>query len=191
MKRYCVLASTSPRRVEILRGLGVDFIVRVPEADELDASKYSTERLPIINARIKSESIADEFPESIVLGADTVVLLGDRLLGKPSTEEEALEILMSLSGKTHVVVTGVCLTRRADDVSCVFAEKSNVLFKRFDVEMAKRYMEEVHVLDKAGAYAAQERGSLIIEKVDGSFTNVMGLPAEKLSEAFSAIRALD
>ena len=124
-KHYCVLASTSPRRREILTEVGVEFDVVKPEAEELGAGKYSTERLPIINARIKSESIAERFPDKLVLGADTVVMLGDRLIEKPVSEDDAIEILLSLSGKPHVVVTGVCLTRLADNLSCVFAEKKS------------------------------------------------------------------
>jgi septum formation protein len=165
----------------------VEFTTTNPLAEELGADRYSTERLPIINARIKSESVAAAHPDELVLGADTVVILGDRLIEKPSTENDALEILLTLSGKPHVVVTAVCLTRRSDNLSCVFTEKTEVLFKSFDERVARRYIKEVHVMDKAGAYAAQERGSMIIERITGSFTNVMGLPSEKLSEAFAAI----
>lgn len=186
-KYYCVLASTSPRRKEILLDMGVEFDVVKPDVEEIGAGIYSTERLPIINARIKSESIAERFPDKLVLGADTVVMLGDRLIEKPENAEEAIEILLSLAGTIHVVVTGVCLTRLTDNLSCVFAEKTEVLFKPFDEKTARRYIREVHVMDKAGAYAAQERGSMIIEKVSGSFTNVMGLPSEKLSETLSMI----
>jgi septum formation protein len=184
---YCVLASTSPRRKEILLDMGVRFDVIKPDVEEFGADRYSTERLPIINARLKSQSIAEQFPDKLVLGADTVVMLGDRLIEKPSSENDAIEILLSLSGKTHLVVTGVCLTRLDDNLSCVFAEKTKVLFKPFDEQLAKRYICEVHVMDKAGAYAAQECGSMIIEHISGSFTNVMGLPSEKLSETFTAI----
>ncbi|MCK5845680.1 MAG: Maf family protein, partial [Victivallales bacterium] len=148
---------------------------------------YSSERLPIMNARIKSESVADDFADETVLGADTVVILGDKVIEKPSSEDEALEILLSLSGKTHIVVTAVCLTRCVNRLSCVFIEKTDVLFKPFNADVARCYIKEVYVMDKAGAYAAQENGSMIIERITGSFTNVMGLPAEKLMASLDAI----
>ena len=177
----------SPRRCDILRKMGVAFEVIKPDAEELSSDSFSTERLPIVNARLKSESVARRFPEMLVLGADTVVMLEERILEKPSSEKEALEMLLALSGKTHVVVTGVCLTRHADHLSCLFAEKTDVKFKPFDAKTAIRYISEVEVMDKAGAYAAQECGSMIIDRVDGSFSNVMGLPSEKLADTLAVI----
>ena len=180
-----ILASNSPRRKEILTSLSIPFQVIPSEEEELHADLCYSEHLPIINAKLKSESVAANRPDQLVLGADTVVELDGKIIEKPENEQDALNMLMSLSGRTHQVVTAVSLTRISDFTSVNFTEKSIVEFNAFSAEVAKDYMNKVHVLDKAGAYAVQEYGEVIIKKITGSVSNVIGLPIEKLVEALN------
>ena len=182
-----VLASQSPRRREILNSLNIPFTLSPPDVKEYDATSCYKEHLPIINAKLKSESVARKFPGQLVLGADTVVEFNGNTIEKPSDTNMALDMLMSLSGKQHQVITAVCLTREEEHVSVTFAERSIVEFNNFSERTALEYMKKVYVLDKAGAYAAQEHGEIIIKKISGSVTNVMGLPAEKLMEALNML----
>ena len=182
-----VLASQSPRRREILNSLDIPFTIFPPDIKEYDATSCCREHLPIINAKLKSESAAERFPGQLVLGADTVVEFNGATIEKPSDTNMALDMLMSLSGKQHQVITAVCLTRTEDHISVTFAERSIVEFNDFSEQTALEYMKKVHVLDKAGAYAVQEHGEIIIRKISGSVTNVMGLPAEKLTEALNML----
>ena len=178
-----ILASNSPRRKEILTSLGIEFRIISPEVDECSAGSCFPEHLPIINAKLKSETVSLLYPDELVLGADTVVELDGKTVEKPEDEEDALKMLMTLSGKTHQVVTAVCITRIADNTSINFSEKSIVTFNNFSAKTAKDYMQKVHVLDKAGAYAVQEYGEIIIKSITGSESNVIGLPIEKLVES--------
>ena len=182
-----ILASNSPRRKELLNSISIPFQVIPSDAEEISAESCLSEHLPVINAKLKSESVAQKYQDQLVLGADTVVELDKHILEKPKDEHEALDMLMSLSGRKHQVVTAVCLTRLSDFISINFIEKSIVEFNNFSLETAKNYMTKVHVLDKAGAYAVQEHGEVIIKKIDGSVNNVIGLPTEKLLEALNVL----
>ena len=178
-----LLASKSPRRKTILESMQLDFKVIVPEVDEyVDGFFYKD--IPILNARLKADAIADKYPDSLVLAADTVVEFDGRHINKPADENEAIEMLLTLSGQEHIVVTGVCLQQRTMNILTVFADISKVKFKHYNRDTVIDYMQKVYVLDKAGAYAVQEHGSLIVDEIVGSVSNVMGLPSEKLDEAF-------
>ena len=183
-----ILASGSPRRAELLRERGVAFEVVTGAVDELDgetASHLTPTELALENARLKAEGVAQRFPARWVLGADTVVALEGRLFGKPASIDEAGDFLRALSGRTHEVITGCFLCgpggerHRMHDVS-------RVVFRVLSEEMILRYLDAVHVLDKAGGYALQEKGEWIIERVEGSRDNVVGLPTEKLAELLRA-----
>ena len=177
-----ILASNSPRRKDILTSLGIEFEVISSGEEEYSSDRCFFEHLPIINAKLKSQSVAARFPCRLVLGADTVVELDGEILEKPKDESEALNMLMMLSGKRHQVVTGVCLTNISENILTVFSEKSIVEFNLFNRKTAEEYMDRVYVLDKAGAYAVQEHGDIIIKEIFGSESNVIGLPIEKLLE---------
>ena len=173
--RQLILASGSPRRASLLRKAGfVSLQIMIPHAEEGDD--------PLENAMLKASEIAGFYPEAIVIGADTVIRLGDRVIGKPKDLEDAKHILASLSGRTHDVVTGVCVRCISNDVLVRFEETTHVTFRVLSVPGIERYVKAVDVLDKAGAYAIQEYGEELIETIDGSFTNVIGLPVERLSE---------
>jgi len=177
-----ILASASPRRRELLEALGLPFevmAVDIPELDADSAPHLSPAGLARENARHKAAAAAERSPGRWVLGADTVVALDGRLFGKPASLAQARKFLRALSGRTHEVITGCALLdpeRREE----IFHELTRVIFRALPDETIERYLAEVPVLDKAGAYALQERGEWIIERVEGSRANVIGLPVEAL-----------
>ena len=176
-----ILASASPRRAELLRQLGLEFKVVSSDAIELHPDQLTAREVAQINAYRKARSVAKKLPDALVLAADTLVYLGTNLLGKPKTLEEAYLMLEQLQGRTHHVVTGICLLHLRSHRQRIFSESTDVTFRPLDAVKIRRYLTKVDPLDKAGAYAIQEEGELIIEKVSGSYTNVVGLPMERLS----------
>ena len=181
-----ILASASPRRRQLLTELGIRFEMATAEVTELDAMTspgLAPVELARENARRKATAVAELQPGRWVLGADTVVAWGDRLFGKPASLEEARKFLRALSGHRHEVITG-CVLMTPDGEKESFYEISGVTFQKLSDEIIERYLAEVNVLDKAGAYALQERGEWIIEKVEGSRANVIGLPTELLGKIF-------
>lgn len=182
-----ILASSSPRRRELLLGMGVPFAIESADVDEV-TELADPRQVPPYNAERKAAAVSAKHPENPVLGADTVILFGGRVIGKPRDEADALAILTELAGKTHEVVTGLALLRRKPEFRRVWSETTRVTFKPFDVGTAQRYLSLVHVLDKAGAYAIQEHGELLVASVDGDLDNVVGLPLENLRQALGALR---
>ena len=145
-------------------------------SDAAEVGHIDPKTLVLRNARAKAEAVAARFPDRIVLGADTIVALGNEAFGKPKDMDEAFGMLKKLNGSTHCVYTGVCVLRKSDSRMYIDAGKSDVVFKKLDDAQIRQYLASVPVLDKAGAYAAQEHGGMIIERIDGDFDNVMGLP---------------
>jgi septum formation protein len=179
-----ILASGSPRRAQLLTELGIPFEIVTAPVRELDAaSALPPLELARENARLKAEAVAEKFPGRWVLGADTVVALAGRLFGKPASPGQARDFLRALSGRTHEVITG-CLLCGPGGARHSAHEVSRVTFLALSEEMITRYLNAVDVLDKAGAYAVQEKSEMIIASVEGSRTNVIGLPAEKLAPLF-------
>jgi septum formation protein len=175
-----ILASSSPRRRELLRQLGAEFKVVPSEASEIHPDQLTARETAQINAYRKARAVAKKFPDTLVLGADTLVYLDTTMFGKPATLEEAYAMLEQLQGRTHLVVTGLCLLHLRTHRQRVFAESTAVTFHPLDAVKIRRYLTKVNPLDKAGAYAIQEEGDLIVDKISGSYTNVVGLPIEKL-----------
>ncbi len=175
-----ILASASPRRAELLRQMRLDFAVVVSAAAEIHPEELTAQEVSQINAYRKARAVAKKQPDALVLAADTLVYLESRLFGKPASLEEAYEMLEALQGKTHYVVTGLCLLHLRGRRYKVFAETTAVTFKPLDAVGIRRYLTRVNPLDKAGAYAIQEEGDSIIEKIDGSYNNVVGLPTERV-----------
>ncbi len=176
-----ILASGSPRRAELLRQMRVDFKVVPSEASEIHAPELTAQEVSKINAYRKARAVAKKQPDALVLAADTLVYLDSALFGKPATLEEAYEMLQLLEGKTHQVVTGICLLHLRERRYKVFAETTAVTFRRLGAVEIRRYLTQVDPLDKAGAYAIQEEGDSIVEKISGSYTNVVGLPMERVT----------
>jgi len=180
-----ILASASPRRMELLKQLVSGFAVVPSRASELHHEDLTAGEISQINACRKARQVAKQHPDSLVLGADTLVCLGTRIFGKPSSRRQAAEMLRELGGRTHTVVTGVCLLHLRRHRQRVFAETSFVTFHPLTDQQVSAYLGRVNPLDKAGAYAIQESGELIVEIVTGSFSNVVGLPLARLREELS------
>jgi septum formation protein len=175
-----ILASASPRRRELLRQLGLDFKVIPSDVPEIHHDELTAREVAQINAYRKARHIAKKQPDALVIGADTLVYLDTTVFGKPVTLEEAYLMLEKLQGKTHYVVTAICLLFLRRHRQTVFAATTGVTFKPLDALVIRRYLTKVNPLDKAGAYGIQEDGDLLIERISGSYTNVVGLPTELL-----------
>jgi septum formation protein len=177
-----ILASASPRRAELLKQLGLKFDVIPGKAEEIAPAYLSPHEICEVNAHRKARVVARANPDALVIGADTIVCLGKRLFGKPRNQGEARRTLEALAGKTHQVITGLCLMELAARREKLFAVSTTVAFRPLSAANIREYIKAVQTLDKAGAYAIQERGDLIIEKINGSYSNVVGLPLERLRE---------
>ena len=176
-----ILASASPRRRELLAACDLDFVLADKfECEECYPADLSADNVAEYLSQLKSNAYPYPLGEKdILLTADTVVILGDKILGKPHSESEAVEMITSLSGATHKVVTGVTLRTPLRTIS--FSAESLVSFRALEAEEIRYYVEKYRPLDKAGAYGIQEWiGYTAIERIEGSFYNVMGLPVQRL-----------
>jgi len=181
-----ILASASPRRAELLRQLVLQFKVVPSDASEVHDNQLTAREISQLNAYRKARAVAKRFPDALVLGADTLVYLGTTLFGKPANLEDAHRMLKQLSGRTHEVVTAICLLQLRTHRQKLFYESTAVTFRALTAPQIRRYLSQVNPLDKAGAYAIQEAGDLIVEKISGSYTNVVGLPVERLGAELAA-----
>jgi septum formation protein len=175
-----ILASASSRRVELLRQLALDFKVIPSEVPEIVHDQLTASEAAQINAYRKARAVAKRFPDALILSADTLVYTDSTIFGKPAGMEEAYLMLEKLQGHMHHVVTAVCLLNLRNHCQKTFAETTAVTFRPLDAVKIRRYLAKVNPLDKAGAYAIQEEGDLIVERIAGSYTNVVGLPLERL-----------
>ncbi len=171
MSAQLFLASTSPRRHEILRALGLSFSVIRVSTDERSRPEESAPEMVLRLAEAKAEAAGQG---DIVLAADTVVVLEDRILGKPGSAEEAVEMLLALSGRSHTVMTGVALKTSAETLTVL--SSTEVHFRQIDRDEAYRYWHSGEPCDKAGAYGIQGLGGMFVRKIEGSYSGVMGLP---------------
>lgn len=182
LKKYkVILASNSPRRKELLAGLGVDYEVRtLPDVDESYPDTLQGGDIPLYIAREKAAAYRGLMqPDELMITADTIVWLEGRVLGKPRDRDDALQMLRSLSGCTHEVYTGVCLTTTGWQRS--FSAQTEVRFARLTEEEIAWYVDRYCPLDKAGAYGVQEWiGFVGVEYISGSYFNIMGLPVQRL-----------
>ena len=176
-----VLASGSPRRRELLERIGVTgFLIRVPDVEESFPEGLTPPQVVSYISREKAEAAARLCgPEDIVITADTMVFLDDRRLGKPRDEAHALEMLTALQGREHTVCTGVTVRQGAR--SCTESESTKVFFRPASEAELRSYIATGEPMDKAGAYGVQGRGALLVERLEGDFFNVMGLPVLRLS----------
>ena len=181
--RHIVLASGSPRRQELLRRIGLEpFDVVVPHADERYPAGLSPQDTVAYIARAKAEAArALTAPEDLVITADTMVFLDDERLGKPRDASDALRMLTALAGRRHTVCTGVTV-RQGDKHKC-FTVSTDVYFRPAAERELRAYVASGEPMDKAGAYGVQGLGALLVERIDGDFFNVMGLPVLALSTA--------
>ncbi len=186
LSRPLLLASNSPRRKELLASLGLAFEVKVKEVHEDFPEHLQREEVAEYLAAHKAEAYRDDLQQEAIITADTIVCLGERVLNKPANYEAAYEMLTALSGKTHEVITGVCILMQ--EQKTVFHDATKVHFKHLSEAEIDYYITHYKPYDKAGAYGIQEWiGMVGIEKIEGSYFNVMGLPVQKL---YTHLRAL-
>ena len=182
LKKYeVILASNSPRRKELLAGLGVDYEVRtLPDVDESYPETLQGADIPLYIAKEKADAyVAMMQPGELMITADTIVWLDGKVLGKPRDREDALQMLRTMSGRTHEVFTGVCIT--TTDWQRSFTAQTEVRFATLSEEEIAYYVDNVQPMDKAGAYEVQEWiGFIGVENISGSYYNIMGLPVQKL-----------
>ncbi|MEN8733935.1 MAG: Maf family protein [Lentimonas sp.] len=183
--KQLILASASPRRSELLQRMGLAFEVHPSHAEEDDSGSNGPEQMVLKNAELKAAAMVEHYPNDLVLGSDTTVALDDTALSKPVDLDQAKAMLQRLSGRSHTVYTAVALQWQAAGFVEAFVERSAVRFKSLDDATIDAYFELVNPLDKAGAYGIQEGRDLIIESVEGSVENVMGLPIQALAETFA------
>ena len=175
-----ILASSSPRRRELLAERGYRFEIVTAPVEETVPAYLTVRETVLLNARRKGYAVAALHPDACVVAADTLVALDGLPLGKPATLDDARAMLAALNGRTHQVFSGVWVEHRAAGRLAAFIEVSHVRFRTVTACEIEDYLRRVHVLDKAGAYAAQEDPIGLIEAIDGSRTNVIGLPMERL-----------
>ncbi|MBU5669193.1 septum formation protein Maf [Peptoniphilus sp. MSJ-1] len=175
-----ILASNSPRRREIL-GKFIEFEVKTHEINEIKDEEYPPQITVMGLAYEKGISVAEENIDSIVISSDTIVEYDGKLLGKPKDRDEAKDMIKSLSGKTHNVYTAYAIFKISENIKYVDYEKSEVKFYEFSNVDIEKYLDTNEYADKAGAYGIQGYGALLVEKINGDYFNIMGLPIAKLS----------
>lgn len=174
-----VLASSSPRRIKLLKLLDIDFHVFSPQVEEIEQHPEGPEKLVIHNATLKGEAVKRQYPDHIIIGADTTVWLDNKALQKPTSKSEAFQFLKILSGRTHVVYSGVYIS--SPEQTETFIDTTEVTFHSLSDEEITYYIEKYKPFDKAGAYGSQDWAGLVfIKEIKGDFYNVMGLPVSKL-----------
>ncbi len=179
-----ILASGSPRRLELLKLITENFSVIPADCEEhLDSALSPKEAVKAL-ARQKAEYVSEKYPETTVVGADTTVFLGETPLGKPKDTQDAKRMLSLLSGKSHSVITAVALARGGKTLNA-FAEETSVEFYPLSEKEIDEYIATGEPMDKAGAYGIQEKGALLIKRINGDYYNVMGLPVARLSRELS------
>ncbi len=182
-----LLASASPRRTELLRAAGIPHTVEVAAVTEHEDPRTDPREMVLHNARLKAAAVARLHPGALVLGADTTVALGDRALNKPADLAESRAMLRSLSGREHVVHTGVCLLCPALGLEEVHDVTAWVRFRPLSEEDITRYQAMVNTLDKAGAYGIQEGREIIIAAFQAPISTIMGLPVEFVATRLAAL----
>jgi septum formation protein len=185
--RKLILASSSPRRKEILEKEGVGFEIKFPSDIVEETFNSDPAKHVLILSRKKAESVSGQTDEGIILGADTVVVLEGEILGKPRSPKEAFLMLKKLSGKVHKVYTGITLHNKYNGKTVSDYDRTEVKFNRLKDEKIAAYIDTGEPMDKAGAYGIQGMGSFLVESIHGNLDNVIGLPTGKLKEILSKI----
>ena len=191
VQRNLVLASRSPRRIDILTGLEFEFEV-LPAHDHVENGAVCDDvfERPVVRARHKAEDVARRRPRATVIGADTVVIIDGEVLEKPADDDEASRFLKKLSGREHVVVTGVAIRRETDRLELFAREETRVLFRELTDMDVRLYVASGEGRDKAGSYAVQGLGAGLVRSIDGCFYNVVGLPVSLLFDLLRKVPPL-
>ncbi len=186
-ERKLILASRSPRRTDILKREKVEFAVKIPSDVEGGEASSDPAQHVLSLSRRKATSVSEDVEDAIVLGADTIVVLNGEILGKPQDRENAFSILKKLSGRTHRVYTGVTLVNKYNGKVVSDYDVTEVKFNQLDDEKIWAYIDTKEPMDKAGAYGIQGMGGFLVESIQGSLDNVIGLPTGKLKEMLAEI----
>lgn len=185
-----ILASKSPRRIELLERMGLRFKVMPANIEEVYPAEMSAYEVPEFLAEQKVEHIwnSNNFSQdTVILGADSIVILGDMIYEKPKDSDDAFRMLAALSGKTHLVITGVCIKSAVQKLS--FSGKSWVTFRPMDKDEIEQYIESAQPFDKAGSYGIQDWiGMCKVSEIKGTYTNIMGLPTDLVYEGLRQIK---
>jgi septum formation protein len=187
ISKTLILASQSPRRRELLEQLNISFEFFSPDFIEVTRDDLSPAQEVIALARGKAESLVSRFSNHLILGCDTLVVLGSKKLGKPKDNHDALRMLGDLSGQTHQVFTGIYLLDSASGKHWEAVEETKVKMRAFSEKEAKAYVASGEPLDKAGAYGIQGAGGKLVESIQGDFYNVVGLPIKRLAKVLRGI----
>ena len=182
-----ILASKSPRRIEILKMIGLDFNVKPSKVDEKIKIDLAGSTFAKYWSRRKAEYISKQFPNRLVIGADTIVVFNGQTLGKPKDKSDSKNMLKKISNNSHEVTTGVTLLCKSKQISKTFSETTKVFVKKIPNAQIDFYIENYNTLDKAGSYGIQEWFSIWIKKIDGCYYNVMGLPISKFYKNYSKV----
>jgi septum formation protein len=192
MTSRLVLASSSPRRKELLESVGIDFEIIAPSCDESLLEKETPENYVIRIATDKSLSVSKKLQgDCLVIGADTAVVVDNKVLGKPSNVTEAKEMLRKISGRAHHVLTAFSITKPVDEVLHNHVVGTEVVVKTLEPEEIEGYIKTTEPMDKAGAYGIQGIGAFMIKEIRGSYTNVVGLPLVEIIDVLKKLGALE
>lgn len=179
-----ILASKSPRRAEILRMIGINFKIKPSNIKEEINPYIDKNAIAIAISKTKAKKISNKYPDRLIIGADTIVVLGEEIFGKPKNVEESKRMLKALSGNSHKVITGVTLANKNYALIKSFSEVTKVFVKKIPTKQIEYYACNFATFDKAGGYGIQEWFSVWIEKIHGCYYNVMGLPVSKFYKHF-------
>ncbi|MCQ2416327.1 MAG: Maf family protein [Oscillospiraceae bacterium] len=185
---HLILASGSPRRKELLEKLNIPFDIIVSECDESLPQDTNAEEAARMLAERKAEAVARLYPEAVVIGADTTVILDNRILGKPKNHADCIETLQRLSGCTHSVITGVAIVKDGRTIS--FSDQTAVEFYALSEKEIQQYADLKEPYDKAGAYGIQGQGALLVRGIHGDYYNVMGLPIARLARKLQELQII-
>ena len=180
-----ILASASPRRKELLETAGAEFEIIVADVDESVPEGTKPGDAAVMTAEKKAVAVAENHKDSIVIGADTIVVAEGKILGKPADKDDAYRMLTMLSGVEHKVITGVCLA--CGDKKITFAQESKVKFYDLTADEINAYVETGEPMDKAGAYGIQGRGCVLVEKIEGDYFNIVGLPVARVMKELNKL----
>jgi septum formation protein len=183
-----ILASASPRRAELLKHILMNLEIRPSRVDESKLKAATPEKFALKAATAKAKDVAKKQKNAVVIGADTIVVLGKKILGKPKDKKDAVRILKSLSGKVHLVITGLAVIDTETGKLLTHAETTQVKMKKLPLKEINAYVKTGSPLDKAGAYGIQEIEAMFVEGIEGDYDNVVGLPVSALLKLLRELR---
>jgi len=186
-KAKIILASKSPRRIKILKMIGLDFDIAPSKLDEKIKINLAGKSFTEYWSKEKAKLISNQYPERLVIGADTIVIFDNQILGKPKDKIHSKNMLKMLSGNMHQVITGVTLICKNKKLSKTFSESTKVYVKKIPSDQIDFYIKNYNTSDKAGSYGIQEWFSIWIDKINGCYYNVMGLPISRFHSEYSEI----